>query len=172
MSFVIEDGTGVAGANSYISAADATAYINAYEPAGAADWPSDTTEQEAALLVGCQSLELNFRSRFQSTRVLDLNHELSWPRFAFYDRTGYVVEAKVPSCVKQAQVLMALYHLQGTDVFPQEARDRLLTEETVRIGDLAVTERWMAGTPYENFNKVAALLWPVLKSEHVTQLRR
>ena len=170
---IIEDGTRVVGANSYISAADATAYLTLYEPASIDSWPTAQADQEAALLVGNQSLELFYRERFLSFIVLPRINQLSWPRTSFFDRVYNVVTyTTIPDAVKQAQATLALYYVMGTDVFPQLPRDSHVINESVKIGDLSTSTVYSQGTHFDPFLKITKLLWPVLKPSPQSTLFR
>lgn len=171
---IIEDGTSVENANSYISAADATAYLQTYEPSSFTDaWPADETEQERALLIGAQALDFNYRDKWVSLRRTPAVNELSWPRYPFWDQDGVlVVDQSIPNSVKFAQATMALYYLQGTDVFPQESKSKHTVEETDRVGELSTTRRYTPNTPYDNFRKVTQMLWRVLANPNTTRMFR
>lgn len=79
MALLVEDGTGLAAADSYLSVADANAYHSAM---GYADWDgaSDATK-EAALRRATQYIDARYRFRGEP---LTSSQALAWPR-AGYD---------------------------------------------------------------------------------------
>ncbi len=176
MSLILENGTGVANAVSYISATDATTYLTAYEPVGITAWPGVTADQEAALVVGCQALELNYRELWLSQKR-SVSNDLSWPRYYFYDKNGLLVsDTTIPNAIKQAQATLALYHVQGVDVFPQPSRDTFITGTSVKVGDLSESITYGPGAavaaPQDVFHKVSLLLWHLTRGNTATALVR
>lgn len=110
MPLIVEDGTIVAGADSYISLADARALADKY------GWvlPVDDTEAEAALRNGAGYIGLQ-EPQMCGSRVSPLQ-ELSFPRqgVTLY---GYPVATDyIPSQVIRAQVIAAVEYGKGTDV--------------------------------------------------------
>lgn len=111
MALIIEDGSGVANANSFISAASAGTYLNGRS----ATWTSaSTSEQETVLFVAGQYLNsLNWKGRKR-----DRDFTMSWPRVEVYDNDGYLWDYEdVPQNVKYAQVEAAVFNLDGFDLF-------------------------------------------------------
>ncbi|MCK4778404.1 MAG: hypothetical protein KAS39_08475 [Actinomycetia bacterium] len=118
MALIIEDGSGVAGANSFITAVSAGTYLNGRS----ATWASaSTTEQENALFYGGQYLNsLNWKGA-----KMDRDQSMIWPRHSVYDEDNYLMDYdKIPYNVSAAQVEAAVYNLDGYDLF-----------ETVKPGD-------------------------------------
>jgi hypothetical protein len=171
---IIEDGSGVLDANSYISTDDANAYLDIYEDAGYdSAWPSAVEDQERALLIGCQALEWNYRDQWLSTRRIPVANELTWPRFPFYDRNSILVNDRViPKHVGWAQTTLALYYVQGVDLFPQEPKDSHIIEQTDKVGELMTSTKYTAGAPYEVFRKINRMLWHITIADQVSNLLR
>jgi hypothetical protein len=76
MSLIVEDGTGLATAESYVSVADADAYHLAMGNAG---WTGTTTVKEAALRRATQYLDARYRFRGTAKTT---TQALLWPRVA------------------------------------------------------------------------------------------
>lgn len=76
MALEVEDGTGKANAESYISVADASARHTAF---GNTAWTGTDAVKEAALRRATGYIEQAFRSRWQGCRVVS-TQALSWPR--------------------------------------------------------------------------------------------
>lgn len=122
MAIEIEDGTGKANAEAYISVADADAYLYAR---GNLTW-SDLAEQarEAALRVACDYMEAAYGPRWAGDRATD-TQALSWPRTG---REG------VPVAVQRANADLAVRAAAGPLLADQGAQ---VKSETV--GPLSVT---------------------------------
>lgn len=106
MALTKEDGTIVAGANSYADAADSIAYQT---DRGRQAWLDATTEvQEAALIRATDYIETRFGRRFVGQPLGDVQ-ELAWPRqLAVYPRTGNAFpDDEVPQDILDATILYA-----------------------------------------------------------------
>lgn len=78
MSLIVEDGSGVAGAESYISVAAADTYFN---NVGSDAWAGlSTTEKEQALRKATLYISGEFRDRWAGVRV-SATQALDWPRY-------------------------------------------------------------------------------------------
>jgi hypothetical protein len=105
MSLTVEDGTIVAGAESYITVAAADTY---FSNRGNATWAAlTTTQKEVALRLGCDYLEANYSARWCGDKV-ETGQALSWPR------TGTIVANDViPEVVKRANADLAIKSVAG-----------------------------------------------------------
>lgn len=77
MAFVLEDGTGIAGANSYVSAAFADAY---FADRGIVGWAGTDPVKEAALIRGTDYAEALYKGRWIGDEPVEPDQGLSWPR--------------------------------------------------------------------------------------------
>ncbi len=112
MAFVVEDGTGLATANAYISVADARAY---WSDVGVTFSQPDSTPTatfpitlQMAIVAATRYMELRFKSRFKGFKQFPstvdpvfAGQALPWPRVEVYDREGYVIEG-VPLGIRHA----------------------------------------------------------------------
>lgn len=104
MALVVEDGTGLATAESYISVADADAHHTAM---GNDDWTGTEAAKEAALRRATAYMEQAYRTRWKGTKLLR-SQALSWPRYGA-EADGYVLESTiVPADVATACADLAL----------------------------------------------------------------
>jgi len=126
MALTIEDGTVVAGAESYVDADGADAY---HAKRGNAAWIGEAAVKEAALLKAATYLDGEYRQRWKGYRVQPLVQSMEWPRssvqisegdsyFASYDHDGYLGPICLPSNVipqrlKDAQCELALRALSA-----------------------------------------------------------
>lgn len=105
MAIIVEDGTGLADAESFASVAEADAYCTLR---GLADWAALTTgAKEAALVNATEYLSDAFD--WVGERLTD-EQALAWPRTASY--SGQRAPAGVPNKVKAAAIRVA--NLAGT----------------------------------------------------------
>ena len=106
MALVKEDGTIVAGANSYADAADADAYLQ--DRGGVAWSEADTEAKDATLIRATDYIEGRFGLNFVGQPAGDVQ-ALSWPRTgAYYPRTGNAFPAdEVPVDLVNAAILYA-----------------------------------------------------------------
>ncbi len=168
MALVVEDGSGVPSANTFILVADADAYFSAR---GIADWTGEASSKEASLIRAMDWLNgLNWRGD-----VLTYNQPLCWPRYGVPSRgmscvmNGYAYGGllsywpsnEIPSQVKDAQCEAALRYLDGTDMMPDLDRGGRVVMEKVDV----ITTQYESGAPAgKTFPAIMALLRPFLLS--------
>lgn len=103
MALIVETGAGVSGANSYVSLADAQAFINARE--------LGATLTEGHLLRAMDALTDVQWSGYKAAA----SNPLPWPRTHVYDADGFSVDTdSVPASVVNAQIWLA-YHIASGD---------------------------------------------------------
>jgi hypothetical protein len=166
MALIIETGSKVAGANSYVDVTFADTYHTTF---GNADWTgADNSSKEQALIIACQSLELLYGPKYISTQ-LPGTQVLLWPRYPFYDRNGNVrLSAAIPVELKNAQAELALMSLLGSAMFPEGNVALVVDSESVKVGDIATSTTYSKTAKvdvatYEGFRKIDLLLWTLLK---------
>jgi hypothetical protein len=100
--FVVEDGTGLDNATSYVTVAEADNYA---EWSRNDEWLELSVEdKEYSLIVATQFLDnmLSWQSQ-----LLNVEQSLNWPRAEFKDRNGRTVTG-VPDVIKTAQIQLAI----------------------------------------------------------------
>jgi hypothetical protein len=129
VALIVEDGSGVTGAESYITVAGADTY---FSDRGNAMWDALTTEQkEQALRKGTDYME--GRYRWRGERVAD-DQALSWPRTCVY-AFGHLVDSDVvPERVQRACAELAV-RASADDLSPDVGAQ--VKSETV--GPISVT---------------------------------
>lgn len=150
MALIVEDGTGLPLADSYISVVDADAYHAAM---GNAAWTGTDAAKEVALRKAVQFIDSKYR--FQGI-CLKVNQALAFPRQDIVKRDGRVLRWPI-KCVKDAQCELALRALTGTLFVDQE--DRPVKQETV--GPLTVVYGDSQNGGQVDFTVVNNLLKPV-----------
>lgn len=150
----IEDGTGVSGANSYATVAEARAYATAR----GLTFPADDSDVESALVMACDKLETSYR--YKGNKTFE-TYPLEWPRkFVFIGASLIELDRNsIPAKLKQAQCQLAydstLTELQPTGTGKEVIREKVdvLEVEYAQKGDGSVTPE---------FNKAEAILQPLL----------
>ena len=119
MALIVEDGTGLSTAESYISVADADTYIAAYRGANATwDAAADATKEVAAR---------------QATKYLDgtnawkgqkefSTQALGWPRVYAYDETGTAYDG-IPTALEQATAEVMFLIVTGETITETVTKD-------------------------------------------------
>jgi hypothetical protein len=106
MALIVEDGTGLSTAESYISVADASTYFTARAVTAWAALDTDAL-REAALRKATEYMIATYRSRWQGTRKTE-DQALCWPRYDVTVEWYLVADDSVPEIVKRACCELAL----------------------------------------------------------------
>ena len=105
LTFTVEDGTGVTGANSYTTVAFADDYASMNASTVVA-WEALTQAQKEHYLMWATHI-LDTLTKWEGNKVSQDN-ELSWPRQGVADKEGYMIESNtIPKAVKQATAFLA-----------------------------------------------------------------
>lgn len=114
MTIVVEDGTGKTNANSYVSVADADAYL-AIKIGQNSAWNALVTGTKESYLEWATTL-LDQRTRWSGFKSVQAS-ALAWPRTGVIDREGFSVATNVvPTPVADAVVEIANYLvIKGND---------------------------------------------------------
>ena len=111
---IVEDGTGLVDADSYISLVDARAWALNY----GYTLPLDDTEADVKLRKGANYVDL-FEGSFSGQRLVD-TQSLAWPRINAYKCAGQdqicLPSDSVPLEIQYAQVIAASFYASGLDV--------------------------------------------------------
>ncbi len=159
MALVIENGSLVANANSYVSVEEARAFAAARASALVDDMGDE--EIEAALIRGCDYLE-TFRNKYQGSKVAS-TQELCWPRECVTVEGFPVAINEIPVLLKKAQMQLVIEDANGTvDLMPTGDGRDLIREKT----DVLESE-WApgsGGSAQPTFAKVMAYLGPLFSN--------
>jgi len=138
MAFVVEDGTGLANANSYASAATADAY---FSDRGVSSWTGSSTIKEQALVRATDYIERMFGSRFIGYPFVD-TQALSFPRVIAY-------ETEMPVAVVRACCEYALRALSAK-LMPDPKQDAsgfpIRLKKTV-VGPIETSLEFLSSSP-------------------------
>jgi hypothetical protein len=156
VALIVEDGSNVAGAESYVSVADATAYHAARGNAAWAALASDTIREQALRRATDYMVQV-YRQRWAGDRQHD-DQALDWPRTSVPDRDrgGWIALNLVPAEVVRACAEMGLRASAG-DLYADQEQG--VTRETVG----PITVEYDITTPQaKRYSAVDALLAPYL----------
>jgi hypothetical protein len=129
MNFIVEDGTGLDDSTSFVSVAEADAYISTFVP-NDAGWSGKTVREKESLLMRATRF-INTLMGWNSS-LLSNTQSLSFPRKTFLDRDGREVSG-VPSLIKEYTSAMAVESI-STDL--NEEAEKLISES---FGDTSDT---------------------------------
>ena len=156
MVLVVEDGTGLATAESYVSVVTADAYHTKY---GNTAWAGVESVKETALRRAALYMRSEYRARWRGARSKDLQ-ALDWPRAEVTDTDGYAIASNViPLAVKDSQCEAALRALttNASLVVDEDTDAQKVTEESVTVGPIEVSASY-AGT------KATSKGYPIIES--------
>jgi hypothetical protein len=141
MPLIVEDGTGVAGANSYVTLVEAQDYISVVPSFERVIWDALLQAQREDLLI-YSTRTLNNRAKFAGDRSFPTTQSLQWPRKCATDCEGITYpEDVIPGRIKSAVIEMALfYSKQGNSASAISDSDGL---KSATIDVLSFT--WMDG---------------------------
>jgi len=162
MALIVEDGSIVANAESYVSVAQADSYFSTRANEA---W-SDVEDKEAALRKATDYMLQAYRSRWAGTRV-SITQVLDWPRAwvpipdlpsGYGAGASYLENNIVPTEVKNACAELALLSVSGA-LAPNLER----AKSSVTVGEIAVTYD-PASPEYPRYRSIDMMLSPWLKS--------
>lgn len=145
MSLIVEDGTIVTGAESYVTLAAADAYLQ--RAAKGAEWAAKPDATRENLLVQAARI-IDATVTWAGTKA-SFTQPMQWPRVNVpYDgvdpsgfpgtvpavRSGYYPESTIPPEVKQAQMEMAILQMEGDRAAPWDGSGI----KRVNLGDSAM----------------------------------
>jgi len=148
MALIVEDGTGLSTAESYLSETDADTY---WSNRGDATWAAATTAaKEESLRRATQYLDASFNwiGVIKST-----TQALNWPRAAAYDREDRSLADQVPTLVEQACAELAKEALSGALIATVSRDDRA---KRVKAGSVEV--EFEGGVSSQKSYALAALI--------------
>jgi len=106
MAFIVEDGTGVAGATSYASEDDFDTYVEDR------NYTVTVGDTETALVRATQVLDATYRKRYPGARTNGRDQSLEWPRTgATDDASNTIADDEIPVEIIDATCELALREL-------------------------------------------------------------
>lgn len=131
MAFTVEDGTGLATANSYLALAAADTY---HDDRGNAGWAGTSADRQQALILATEYVDARFGRWFRGLK-LTAAQRLQWPRTDAFDDAGneYANDA-VPGRLEDAIAEYALRALVLTQQFIPDPAIGFATRDSANSG--------------------------------------
>lgn len=147
MALVVEDGTGLATAESYESVANADVFVAKWYGADT-DWDGATTgEKETALRKATRFIDGEYGRRWFGTRTNE-TQALDWPLEGVVDLDGFAIDNnEIPQAVKDAVCEMAYRAIKGATFFEPDTEPFGLKSERVEVGPIVVANEYSGSKP-------------------------
>ncbi|KKK58804.1 hypothetical protein LCGC14_3040730, partial [marine sediment metagenome] len=147
MALVVEDGTGLSTAESYISVTNATTYLAARRTtAQLATWTAaDTAAKENALRLAAQWLDTRYKDEWASWRFSD-DQALDFPR------SGVVIDGvayettEIPQQLIDATAELGLKVTDGDVLFDDMADEGTVGSKSIRVGPISEATTYLGGS--------------------------
>jgi hypothetical protein len=162
MALVVEDGSGLATAESYVSVADADAHHLSRGTAEASWVGLDEDVKEQCLRRATDYMLETYRGAWKGVAVKPDTQALDWPRYGVFpdERHMYAISSTaVPPEVKRACAELAVRANAGTLTDDVEPTGAVLSET---VGPIAVTYA-NAATSQTRYTSVDRMLGPLLE---------
>ena len=122
MALIVEDGTGVANADTFATVAEAQAYATKR----GLDMPADEADVEP-LLIKAMDFIKSVEERFQGVRTFD-DQLLPFPRMGVVLFGNHLPDTTIPDILKEAQCRLA-FDAQSIDFFPNASGQEVIEEQ-------------------------------------------
>lgn len=137
MALVLEDGSGVADADTWILEAETTDYWTARN---LTEWLSaETIDREAAIRMAADYMMIVYRWPGQPAT---LQQRLPWPRVGVPSGASVFPSNAIPSQVISAQMVLAVEALRVNLLAKPAPAERQLIEETKSAKGFSKTQKW------------------------------
>lgn len=164
-TFVVEDGTGLTGANAYASVADVDTYHDDYGAPAA--WSSSTTlEKEDAIRLATRYLDATYSSRWRGTRD-SRDQPLDWPRTDVVDDDGWDRnDNEILVELTAATAIVALLVRNGESLLPNvTGADQSVISESASVGPISESKSYSGSkVNFTRYSLVDATLRPILQT--------
>jgi len=163
-TFVVEDGTGLSTANSYLSVADADQYNE--NNSASTDWSGATqANKEKALRLATRYLDVRYDGLWKSFRTNE-TQALAWPRAYAVDQDGYYWDSdEMPQRLEDATAELALRVIEGDTLFADITKPGTIKSQSVTVGPIQKSIEYMGGyTQVKGYPLIDGLVRPLIKS--------
>jgi hypothetical protein len=160
MALTVEDGSGITGANTYVSLVDCGTY---HTNLGNTTWTGSDAAKTSAIYRAMAWME---NQAFKGYPVV-YEQDLEWPRYGVTDRNGYAVESDdIPPQIIKALCEAALIELVSAGALrPALKRGGQVTEQTISG---AVSVKYASGAPTTtDYTVISGLLSGLTKSKNI-----
>lgn len=172
MALVVEDGSGLPNADSYITIEEADAYLAKYGFDDDSNWSSATdAEKEDAIRRATQEYLEGIYYNCWRGSVRTYSQKLSWPRVGAHDDAGRVIGGtEVPDPIKEACAMVALNIRQGHSAITDGFERGSVTRETKKgVGFELTTEYGSSAggsdSTQRRLRRADALIYPYVKGD-------
>jgi hypothetical protein len=170
-TFVVENGSGLATANAYISVADADQYIE--DHGNSSDWTgSDNSQKEEAIRMATQYLDAVYGGRWIGIAATSIQ-SLDFPRSGMYVNGYYRDSDSVPQEVKDATCEMAVRFrgLSSGELLIEDQDDPgAVKEYQVKVGSVMEKTVWLAGKSDQKSRPIVdGILHPLLTAGYIIE---
>ncbi len=170
VTLVVEDGTQLPDANTYISLADVDKY---FSNRNNQNWAAfDTAARELAIFNAVISLDGLYQMRYLSQKIRDSEQGLQFPRYVFWDNYyRRYDQGEIPKPLKDAQSEIAFLDISKIEIFPEERKDIYISNEQAQVGELKTATTYRNPphperiSSYVGFRKIDIILQPILQSK-------
>lgn len=172
MAIIVEDGTGLSDAESYISVADATSYLALYAANSAGVAPSAWTGaasdavRENALRQATQWIDRKFSGQWKGRRYLAAQR-LMHPRISL-EIDGFAWSSLIdglPRALTEACAEVALLFIGGEVLFENQDTSGRVLEEKLKLGPIETFTKYSGGRSEDDvYSKVEASLSQLIES--------
>lgn len=139
MSFIVEDGTGLENANSYVTLAFASSYFSSR---GVGVWADQTeNQQQVALIKATDYIDAKYAHRF-STKLVNKNQALTLPRVYFIDAAFNKVQ-EIPVLWLKAVCEYALVSLTRELFTSPSTGSKEIKSELVTVGPITTRTEYL-----------------------------
>lgn len=157
MALVIEDGTGLSNATSYVTLTEARTFANQR----GVTLPVLDSEVEVLAIKAIDFLEA--QRAFYSGQKVSKSQSLQWPRTGATLEGSEISEDEIPQDLKFAQNQLIIEGFQGSDLQPNFS-GREVIKEKVDVIEVQYSSS-KGGTNQPSFTKVLSYLEPLFSSE-------
>ena len=166
---IVEDGSGLSTADSYVSLIEADLYMSTFRSCDG--WDGTDSDKESMLIIATRAIDLLYGTQYRS--IKKLSGALLFPRADFYDiHNTLVTQGTIPKNLKDAVCEIALVRYNGGNILPTSTTSNN-TSDKIKIGPIEIssTSGGYSGIndeQYSGFYEVEQLLKSILKKSKGT----
>ncbi|MCP5041083.1 MAG: hypothetical protein GY944_08625 [bacterium] len=164
MVLIQEDGTGVAGADAYVTTVYVDTYVTDHISAAARIIWDAHVEQDRLIREATRYIDTKYRARWKGRRA-NSDQGLSWPKVGVVDLDRYqLTSTEMPVALLQATAFAA-YHGIAVPLEPVQASPSSLTGKTIKAGPVSIAKTFAAGGENQlpRFPTIDRLLRPFIE---------
>lgn len=165
-ALIVEDGTRVAGANSYITLDFANTY---HDTLGNLDWAGlDDATKTLNIIIATESMDLIYGGQYMSIMYETTIQGLLWPRYQFMDKNFRLrYPNEIPLELQKAVAMHALNIADGlADPYPDFNGNDKIKQTSTKIGDIVLSTLYKSPldtVKFDGYRKLDLLLRPIIK---------